>query len=517
VSAGRIAAAVVALGLVALAARRRRHVVALLLAAAALGIYAAGLLDLLPDPERVIEEVATTLGQWTYLLVGALAFLETGAFVGLVAPGETTVILGGVIAGQGEISLLVLLGIVWGAAILGDSTSFLIGRRLGRGFLLRHGPRVKITEERLEQVEGYFARHGGKTILIGRFIGIVRALAPFIAGTSRMPYARFIPYSVLGTGLWAATFSVLGYVFWRSFSEVADVAGRATFAFGVVVGTAVGIVLAYRQLRRPEVRARVAAWMEAKPVLGPLTRRVLRPAWRVALPQLRFLRDRLTPGNLGIEFTTSIAVVVAGLYVFVLEAVLVSDETPLTPGDQLAQDVAAELRGDAGIDIAEVVTFGGSGAFTGGLVLVAMVLLAWRRKWLELVTLFIGYALVRAAVVIAKEAIERPRPEGALVPFDGFSYPSGHAASATVLVALAIVAARVLPNLVSRAALIGAAVAVVALVGLSRIYLRVHWWSDVVGGWGLGFAIFAACGAVALVVAHLRQNGRVRPAPRDHG
>src|SRR5918998_1420532 len=97
-----------------------------------------------------------------------LAFLETGAFVGLVAPGETVVIAGGVVAGQGEIELLPLIGIVWACAVLGDTTSFYIGRRLGRPFLERHGPRVKITEERLQQVESYLQRHGGKTILIGR-------------------------------------------------------------------------------------------------------------------------------------------------------------------------------------------------------------------------------------------------------------------------------------------------------------------------------------------------------------
>ena len=84
--------------------------------------------------------------------------------------------------------------------MLGDTTSFYIGRRLGRRFLEQHGPRVKITHERLEQVEGYFDRHGGKTILIGRFIGLVRALAPFIAGSSGLAYRRFIPYSIVGCG-----------------------------------------------------------------------------------------------------------------------------------------------------------------------------------------------------------------------------------------------------------------------------------------------------------------------------
>lgn len=100
--------------------------------------------------------------------VGVLALLETGAFVGLVAPGETTVLVGGVVAGQGEIDLLLLIGIVWTSAVAGDFTSYVLGRRLGREFLVRHGPRLKITEARLHQVEEFFARHGGATILIGR-------------------------------------------------------------------------------------------------------------------------------------------------------------------------------------------------------------------------------------------------------------------------------------------------------------------------------------------------------------
>ncbi|HMJ94655.1 MAG TPA: DedA family protein, partial [Thermoleophilaceae bacterium] len=154
----------------------------------ALGVYASGVLSTLPDPKTAIEDVAKALGAWTYAVVAVAAFLETGAFVGLVAPGETIVMAAGVVAGQGAIDLLPLIGIVWLSAVLGDTTSFFIGKRLGRRFLEKHGPRFKITEERLRQVESYFDRHGGKTILIGRFIGLVRALAPFIAGSSRLPY-----------------------------------------------------------------------------------------------------------------------------------------------------------------------------------------------------------------------------------------------------------------------------------------------------------------------------------------
>src|SRR4051794_31368399 len=152
-------------------------------AAAAVGV---GVVHL-PKLEKLILDVGEALGSWTYLLVGILAFLETGAFIGLVAPGETAVIVGGLVAGQHQISLPVLIAIVWACAVAGDLTSYTIGRRLGREFLLRHGERLKITEERLGTVEDFFARRGGATILIGRFIGFVRALAPFVAGASRMP------------------------------------------------------------------------------------------------------------------------------------------------------------------------------------------------------------------------------------------------------------------------------------------------------------------------------------------
>ena len=262
--------------------------------ALALGVYASGVFSALPDPKKVIEDVAETLGPWTYALVAAAAFLETGAFVGLVAPGETIVIAAGVIAGQGEIQLLPLIGLVWTCAVLGDTTSFYIGRRLGRRFLERHGPRFKITEERLQQVESYFERHGGKTILIGRFIGLVRALAPFIAGSSGLPYRRFIPYSIVGCGLWSTLFCTLGYIFWRSFDKVANLVGQAVFGFGVTVAVIVGVVVTYRRRRD------IAAWLEAherhplvRPLLAvgrPLHRYVVRPVTHVAMPGQRGAR-----------------------------------------------------------------------------------------------------------------------------------------------------------------------------------------------------------------------------------
>lgn len=232
---------------------------------AGLVVYGGGVVEP-PDLQQLLLDVGAALGNWTYLLVGLLAFLETGAFVGLVAPGETAVIAGGVIAGQGVVDVVPLVGLVWACCIAGDTVSFLLGRWLGRGFMVRHGPRVKITEERLVAVEEFFERRGGVTILVGRFIGLVRAVAPFVAGASRMSFARFLPYDVVGCGLWASTFVLLGYFSWRNIDRAAEYASRGTLAVGTVVALGVGVLVARRTLRTPVQRARARAWVRNRTV-----------------------------------------------------------------------------------------------------------------------------------------------------------------------------------------------------------------------------------------------------------
>lgn len=208
-----------------------------LLAALGFALTAAGVVPL-PDLEAALTDLSDTLGTWTYALVAGLAFLETGAFVGLVAPGETAVVLGGVVAANGEVELALMLLLVWVAAALGDFASFVLGRKLGRRFLITRGPRFGVTPPRLARVERFFAKHGPKAILVGRFVGIVRAVAPFLAGSSGMRLRAFLPWSLLGTLAWAATFTLVGYLFHRSFSAAADHVTHAAFALAVVAALA---------------------------------------------------------------------------------------------------------------------------------------------------------------------------------------------------------------------------------------------------------------------------------------
>ena len=454
--------------------------------------------------ESAIQDLSKGLGAWTYLLVGGLAFLETGAFVGLIAPGEFTVLLGGAVAGQGEISLPLILAVTWLCAFAGDTVSFMLGARLGRGFLVKHGKRFRITDERLKQVENYFARYGGRTILIGRFIGLVRALAPFIAGSSKLPYRNFAPFSILGTGLWATALILAGYFFSQSLDTVTKIVGQGLFVFAIVVGVGVGLYLAFRFLREPENRGKLVAEMEKRPVLRPLV-----ALGRRLRPQFAFLGRRLTPGGLGLELTSLLAALSVGLFVLIAYWSVIGSDPGPTPGDQTAYDVAKSLQAAWLVQVAKVVTWLGSGFIVYPLGVLAAIVLAVRRHWMEFWALAAGLALIAFFVPEIKAWTDRPRPPDRLISVGGSAFPSGHATQSTFYTWVAItLALRVVPGIKQRSAVIAAGILLTGLIGLTRVYLRVHWLSDVTSGWALGVSCFSAVAVVVLVIAHIRDNSR---------
>ena len=454
--------------------------------------------------ENTIQDLSEGLGAWTYLLVGALAFLETGAFVGLIAPGEFTVMLGGAVAGQGDISLPAMLAITWMCAFAGDSVSFLLGARLGRGFLVKHGRHFRITDERLKMVEGYFARYGGRTILIGRFIGLVRALAPFIAGSSKLPYRNFAPFSILGTGLWSTGLILAGYFFAQSLDTVTKVVGQGLVVFGIVIAVGVGLFLAFRFLREAENRGKIVAEMERRRALRPLL-----ALGRRLRPQFAFLGRRLTPGGLGLELTSLLAALAVGLFVVIAYWAVVSGDPGPTPGDQTALNVANDLQASWLTSAAKELTHLGSGWVTWPIAALAAVALAASRRWMEFWVLVVGMVMTILLVHGIKAWTDRPRPPDSLTSGSGSAFPSGHAAYSTLYVWLAItLALRLTPGITKRSLVITAGIVVAALVGLTRVYLQVHWLSDVTSGWALGLSCFSVAAIVALISSYIRHNPR---------
>ncbi len=220
----------------------------------------------LPSVNDALTSLAPALGNWTYPLVGVLAYLEAAAFAGLLVPGELTVVLGGAVARSGDVSIVTLFFIVWIAACAGDTTGYLFGRKLGRNFLFRHGPRFQITPYVIARVESIFDAHGGKAIILGRFIGVARAITPFLAGTSHIPLRRFLMFDIPGAGAWAACFLGVGYIV----AESASRAAALSHAIGLIIGIAavagalaIGVLQLHRTAPRG-TRIRVALdWIRA--------------------------------------------------------------------------------------------------------------------------------------------------------------------------------------------------------------------------------------------------------------
>jgi undecaprenyl-diphosphatase len=498
---------------------RRRRLEPTLLVGGALGVvgmavYGSGLVHM-PNIQSTLESVGRSLGAWTYLLVGVMAFFETGAFVGLIAPGETVMLVGGLVAGQGEIDVIRLIAIAWAAAVAGDLTSLWLGRRLGRAFLVRHGPKVGINQERLEKVEAFFERHGGKAILIGRFVGLVRAIAPFLAGSSGMTTRRFLPYDIIGAGLWSSTFILLGYVFWASFDQVVHYAEQGAFALGTTIAVVVGVTWLARWLRDDRNRRRAAAWLQAqaqRPALRPLMA-VVRPVWGTLRRPAMWVWNRLTPGELGLELTTLLAVLVVSAFTFFANA-RVAHHAGIGVFDAEGLRLADRLHSPVVVDVLQVLTHIGSFPVVCTLVVLTSTFLVWRREHARAAVLALGTTATFVLVHVLKASFDRPRPARPHDDVGLSAFPSGHSAYAVAWVAVAVVLTRALPGIASRFAFVTVSVVIAAFVGLSRVYLRVHYPSDVAGGWALGAGVFALFALVALLVGHVREN--VEPAREAH-
>lgn len=188
------------------------------------------------------------LGAATYALAAAMAFLEVGTPLGLVAPTELAVPFAGAAAAAGAVELPVLVLVVWVAAVLGDSTGYLTGRLAGGRVadrVARRGGRVAASHARLVR---HFARRGVVTVLVGRWLPYARTGTPLVAGASGMPYARFLAASTLGTGVWACALCSLGYASYASVGRVAELAGQVGLVvLGVVVLVVVTLVVRARR------------------------------------------------------------------------------------------------------------------------------------------------------------------------------------------------------------------------------------------------------------------------------
>jgi membrane-associated protein len=169
-------------------------------------------LDFLLDPAHLLTQWSNDLGSGFYVVLFALIFAETGLVVVPFLPGDSVLVAVGTIAATrgSQVDPWIAATVLCMAAIAGDSTNYWIGRWLGPRVFRSETSRL-LNRKHLEKAQAFYERHGAKTVILCRFLAVIRTFAPFVAGVGKMPYPKFVTFSVVGTILWVGAFVPLGY------------------------------------------------------------------------------------------------------------------------------------------------------------------------------------------------------------------------------------------------------------------------------------------------------------------
>ena len=170
--------------------------------------------DLFLHLDQTLGRVATDYGTWTYLILFVIVFCETGLVVTPFLPGDSLLFAAGAIAARGDMNVLLIAFALGAAALCGDNVNYFVGKMLGSRLVRKEGSKL-LNRRHLERTHAFFEKYGGKTIIIARFVPIVRTFTPFVAGLGAMTYPRFLAYSVVGATLWVGVCVTAGYYFGR--------------------------------------------------------------------------------------------------------------------------------------------------------------------------------------------------------------------------------------------------------------------------------------------------------------
>lgn len=441
---------------------------------------------------HITDSILHLHGWVALLVIFGLPALESSAFVGFVFPGEIAVLLGGVLAYQHRVSLPAAIAAAVLGAIIGDTLGFEVGKRWGRQVL--HGTIGRIVKhEHLDRAENYLKERGGKAVFFGRFTAALRVLIPGLAGMSGMPYGAFAAYNIAGGVIWATGFVLLGFAAGTSYHQVEQYAKAASLLL-LAVGVAIAlIVLVARRIARDPDRIRRFLDRQAnRPWIARVRERYRR--------QVDFLMRRFDRRSaIGLTLTVTLAALVLAGWIFgVLVTHLLFDRALIGPDHATLRFMVAH-RTDWLTTFMRTATTLGSALFLIPVSMLVAVLWRWYKgSWLATWLLAGTYAGASLSYNLVKRLTHRARPatQFGLVHAGGYAFPSGHATqAAAVWGAYAFLASLALTSWPRKVTAWTIAVIVSGLIGLSRLYLGVHWLSDVAAGWALGglwlFALLA--------------------------
>jgi membrane protein DedA with SNARE-associated domain/membrane-associated phospholipid phosphatase len=428
-------------------------------------------------------------GPVVLVLVFAFAMAEGGLLVGLFLPGEAPLIIAGVLAYQGRVHLAAVLLAASLGGVLGDSIGYWLGRRFGRRLESTWLGR-KIGERRWEKSRAYVRERGGKAVFLGRFVSIFRTLAPPVAGSAHMPYRRFLVWNLPAAVIFAVGLVMAGYLAGSSWHLLEEYLGRASLVIVIIIVVLGAVVVGARWVAANYLRLhnRVELLLE-RPRIKSLRERYHR--------EIAFLARRFDPrARFGLSLTLGVGVIVIFGFVFgqIFDEVI-EGETGIVDGPVLR--FLAERRSPETTTIMRGLTFLG-GSMVGLAIMTGAIVVDRVRTGGLRQPAFLAFCLVGALGLspLIKLIVQRPRPElSPVIDVGGYAFPSGHATTSMIVFgSIAFVFTRRL-SWRTDVWIWTAAGTAAFLIGFSRVYLGVHWFTDVVGGWVLGL-LWLALGVV---------------------
>ncbi|HVN72664.1 MAG TPA: bifunctional DedA family/phosphatase PAP2 family protein [Desulfomonilia bacterium] len=434
--------------------------------------------------------IISALGNWGYLLVFLAPFLESSAFLGLLVPGESVVLLAGFLASQGYLDLGTCIVVISAGAILGDSTGYALGKAMGKDYFQTHERLFLFKRTHMLKVEAYFTKHGGKTVFLARFTHLLRAMTPFAAGMSAMPYGRFAFFNVVGGMVWAICITLLGYTFSQSWQLVEKWTGRAGAFMVFLILVIAGFGYFYRKLAGNRVA--ILGWFREIPSSAIVSR------FEHRYPRLTiFMARRLSPSSyLGAHLTVGLCISAVFVWIFggITQDIIAGD--PIVMVDKWVVDQVLFFRSPFTTHLMEVVTQLGGMKFIVPVSLAIVSYLILKKRF-DRAAVF-AVAIVGGSLLnsILKAMIHRPRPisDTTLIAVSGWSFPSGHAMNSMIFYGMiTYLIVRSVDSWKVRAFFITMTGFIVFIIGFSRIYLQVHYLSDVLAGFVGGLFWLSIC------------------------
>lgn len=391
--------------------------------------------------DKIFNLPIPILNNWGYWAILAVSLLEATPLFGFLAPGMLVVIIGGVLAKQGILNIWHVMIFASIGAILGDLTGYYIGKKFGYPFLTRFGKYFFFKKEKYDNTKKLMNQHTGKTLIVGRFNSLTRSLAPFIAGSTHVPFTRFMGFNIIGGISWSVTFVLVGFIFGKSYEIASKYLGRFIF---IALVLSIGLVYLYRFIDKRK-------HIFSKYHLYALTLNIIS----------LYLFSKMVEDIIDNEFVTKI-----DLW---LNLNIINIWSPIFTKIMI---FITNIGSQKIMIILFLLTFG---------------ILIYRKKWYY--SLLLTFSMLGGLIleILFKNIMMRARPTNSLIEVTGYSFPSGHSAMAIIYFSVIIYSFKEeIKNKNIRYLFIVANVSLFLLVGFSRLYLNVHWFSDIVGGFTIG-------------------------------